>query len=168
MSEKLVKELEAETIAALDEAPGTTTKEELMDINYIRQAAGAVAEMEKIELEKKKAVDSKRLENRKIKLMEKQQQDDYNIKVREVAVKEKLADIERAKLTLEEKQLATQLEIEKIKSNASVKVANRGLVASILKLGAFIVLSGADLINCYVDDGRSPKLFSIIHSNLSK
>ena len=168
MSEKLIKELEAETLAALDEAPGTTTKEQLMDINYIRQATGAVAEMEKIELEKKKAVDSKRLENRKIKLMEKQQQDDHNIKVREVAVKEKLADIERAKLTLEEKQLATELEIEKIKSSASVKVANRGLLGNILKVGAFVVLSGVDLVNCYIDDGRTPKLFGMIHNGLSK
>ena len=168
MSEKLIKELETEALAALNEAPGTTTKEELMDINYIRQSTGAVAELEKIELEKKKAADSKRLEQRKIKLMEKQAINDHDIKDREIAVKEKLADIEQCKIYLEKKQLETQVEIEKIKASANVKVANRGLIANILKVGAFVLLSGADLINCYIDDGRTPKLFGLIHNGLSK
>lgn len=157
MSEKLIKELEAEALAALNEAPGTTTKEELMDINYIRQSTGAVAELEKIELEKKK-----------VKLMEKQTSNDHDIKDREVAVKEKLADIEQCKIDLEKKQLETQVEIEKIKASANVKVANRGLIANILKVGAFVLLAVGDLINCYIDDGRTPKLFGMIHNGLSK
>lgn len=132
MSEKLIEELEAETLAALNEAPGTTTKEDLMDINYIRQSTGSLAELEKIEIEKKKA------------------------------------DIEQCKIDLEKKQLETQVEIEKIKASANVKVANRGLIANILKVGAFVLLAGVDLVNCYIDDGRTPKLFGMIHNGLSK
>ena len=171
MANDLLKKVRKEAVCCVGSNISVTT-EEFDEAKLLKVYNSIIQNQEDIELSKAKLAFEKKKFEREMALKEQQFE-------REMALKEQQfeldRDIRKAEVTLKE----TSLSIEKMKIESNERIANinaendrknrrMNYILGFTKLFTFSTMGAADMINTYIDDGRTPKLFSKCHDQTLK
>ncbi len=154
--EKLLQEATASIGSTIVVSP-----EEKDEIKLAKLYESMIKSQQEAQLAKDRLEFEKVKFEREMKLKEKQFKFDKEMRTSELELKEALN-------MLEEKKIEASERIAKLNADNDKANRRRDYILGFTKIGSYLTMGAADMVNTYIDDGRTPKLFTKSMDNIIK
>ena len=139
----------------------SVTDEEKDEVKIAKIYESMLRSQQDVELEKQRLEFEKLKFEREMKFKEKQFKFEKEIRTSELELKEAIN-------MLEEKKIETSERIAVLNAKNDKANRRRDYILGFTKIGTYFTMGAADMVNSYIDDGRTPKLFTKSMDNVIK